>query len=155
MTITLETDTDRSYEHRVVERLRTTDTAPMYYVQLPPFSAVDYLRLDQNLRIVDFFEVKTRKESAEQIRTYGGLLLKQRKLEELQSISLMTRVPVRVMFAFNNAEGSILTADVSQIQFKEAIFTGRRDRGLATDEEPVVLLNWPDQDDADLQVVFA
>lgn len=155
MNITLETDLDRSYERRVVERLRSVDTTPLQYVSMPAYSAVDYLRVDENSRLVDFIEVKTRKESAEQVRTYGGLLLKQRKLEELQAIASMTRVPARVVFAFNNAEGAILAADVSHIQFKTPVLTGRRDRGLATDEEPVVLLNWPGQPDADLRVVIA
>lgn len=141
--VILETDSDRRLERRTIERILTICEDGSTAVQLPPLSAVDYMIVSKG-RITNAVEIKTRKESVEQIRAYGGLMLKHRKLLELQRITELMQVPVMVAFAFDNAEGQIHCAYPQLITDVEPQIPPRRRnyRGLACDEEPVVYLDW-------------
>jgi hypothetical protein len=84
------------------------------------------------------------------VRQYGGLLLKHRKIDEMRLLISTTRLPATVVFAFENGEGELYGCRIESLPNKPLQYTGRRDRNLATDEEPVALLNWPEQAQPDL-----
>ena len=141
--IILETDADRSLERRTIDRLMITMWYESRPVQMPPLSAIDYIiEVDGRARVG--IEIKTRKESVDQIRSYGGLMLKHRKLVELQTIGNLLQLPIECVFAFDNAEGQIHIAYPDQLTGLEPQAPPRRRnyRGLACDEEPVVYLDW-------------
>lgn len=116
------------------------DTTAM---KLPPLSPVDYL-LGRDSQITAGIEIKTRKETVEQVQSYGGLMLKHRKLVEMQTLASLLRTRCHVAFCFENAEGPILLADVDLItDLQPETPPDRRNyRGLSCDEEPVVYLDW-------------
>lgn len=141
--VILETDNDRSLERRTIERLMITMWYDSRPVQMPPLSAIDYIiEVDGRARLG--LEIKTRKESVDQIRSYGGLMLKHRKLVELQTIGNLLQLPINCVFAFDNAEGQIHIAYPDKLTGLEPQAPPRRRnyRGLACDEEPVVYLDW-------------
>lgn len=141
--VILETDADRSLERRTIERLMITMWYDSRPVQMPPLSAIDYIiEVDGRARLG--LEIKTRKESVDQIRSYGGLMLKHRKLVELQTIGNLLQLPINCVFAFDNAEGQIHIAYPDKLTGLEPQAPPRRRnyRGLACDEEPVVYLDW-------------
>jgi len=154
MNLVLETDNDRACERRVIDRLARRNTATTY-IQLPSFSACDYLAVSRFGYATGLIEVKTRKETPEQIRKFGGLILKQRKAQELASIGKLLNLPAYVMFGFEDGNGALMQCDIGLLSDKQPVLTGRRDRNLATDEEPVILLNWPDWESPDLMDVTA
>lgn len=139
--IILETDKDRVLEARAIERFcQITHTEPE---KLPPLSAMDYLIKDfGDIRFG--IEIKTRKETVEQVKKYGGLILKYRKYEELLHIGGLLNIPTYVLFAFENSEGDLLLLNVEDIQNPEPKDppVRRNFRGLATDEEPVLYVDW-------------
>jgi hypothetical protein len=141
--VILETDADRSLEKATIERILTIASEGTFAIQLPPLSAVDYL-LVKDHTATHALEIKTRKESAAQVRGYGGLMLKHRKVLELQQIKNLMQVFTIVVFAFENARGEIYICDVATITGLEPQAPPRRRnyRGLACDEEPVVFLEW-------------
>ena len=141
--VILETDTDRTLEQATIDRILSIATAGTTAVQLPPLSAVDYLLIKDGTATVGI-EIKTRKESVDQIRGYGGLMLKHRKVLELQQISTLLQIRVIVVFAFDNATGPILICEPATLTDLEPETPPRRRnyRGLPCDEEPVVYLDW-------------
>lgn len=141
--VILETDTDRGLERRTIERILSIAQPGTKALQMPALSAVDYLLLRDDTATMAL-EIKTRKESVEQIRSYGGLMLKHRKAVELQTIGTLTQLQVLCVFAFDNAEGPILICDPSTLTDLEPAPPPRRRnyRGLACDEELVLYLDW-------------
>ncbi len=123
--VILETDTDRGLERRTIERILSIAKPGTEALQMPALSAVDYLLLRDG-RATMALEIKTRKESMEQIRAYGGLMLKQRKAQELHTISSLTQLQVLCVFAFDNAEGQILICDPSTLTDLEPLPPPRR-----------------------------
>lgn len=139
--ITLETRSDKFKEELVVRRL-FNENPEVQWFSFPQFSAVDYIGI-RDRAVESVMEVKTRKESMQAVRQYpGGLLLKRRKFEEIAQLEALLNTPAYVVFGFSNGTGHVLAARPAQLKPREDVLTGRRARGLATDEEPVVLLDW-------------
>lgn len=142
MTPILETERDREIERRVIERILEgrDDLVPL---RLPQLAFCDFL-LAGDGQIAGAVEVKSRKETATQVRGYGGLMLKERKLVELREFTKTLHVPSVVAFAFSDGEGEIFFAEPSKIEDLEAVTppARRNYRWLACDTEPVVYLDW-------------
>jgi hypothetical protein len=137
----LQTELDALLELRAIERLaKAYDRTP---IKLPDLSAMDYLLADGD-KLVAGIEIKTRKESPEQIKQYGKLILKWRKYEELKLISELMKIPTFVLFAFDNAEGELALLNIAHLTnpVPETPPVRRNYRGLACDEEPVIYFDW-------------
>lgn len=143
MGVILETDNDRSLERVTINRILELSAYGTTAVQLPPLSAVDYF-LVKDGKVTHGIEIKTRKESVEQIRGYGGLMLKHRKVLELQQIKNLMQIYALCVFSFENAKGEIYYCDVTTISGLVPQTPPRRRnfRGLPCDDEPVVFLDW-------------
>ncbi len=143
MNIVLETERDRTVEEFVMDRMVRELTIEARPIRLPRMAACDFL-LDYGTEIRVGLEIKSRKEPMEKVRGYGGLMLKHRKLVELQDLSRMLAMSVAVVFAFENGRGPILIAYPFNITDVEPVTPPprRNYRGLACDEEPVVYLDW-------------
>lgn len=142
MSLTLETEADREREQLVIERI--TQTTPGVSAQrMPQFSVADYAMTCCG-KLSSFIELKIRKQTEQELRTYGGVIFKYSKLLKLQTLSTLTRAPVVILFAFENGRGPIYGCDVNRVHdyttHKPA--PRRNFRGLATDEEEVVYLDW-------------
>lgn len=148
--VILETDLDRSVERYVLKRLLTLHDDGVEYVKTPDMSACDYL-VKQRL-LVELVEIKTRKEPAYAVRKYGGLILKQRKAEEMATLGRLLNVPATVVFAFGNGHGSIYQIEAHRaLDLRAEEPPVRRNyRGLSCDEEPVYFLDW----DRDLELLL-
>lgn len=139
--ITLETRDDKFKEQFVIRRL-FNENPEVQWFPFPQFASVDYVGMRDG-QVESLVEVKTRKEPMHAVRQYpGGLLLKRRKFSEVATVEVLLNVPTYVVFAFSNGTGHVLAARPAELKPREDVLTGRRDRGLATDEEPVVLLDW-------------
>jgi hypothetical protein len=137
----LQTDLDAQLEKRAIDRLsRVYDRTP---IKLPDLSAMDYLLADGD-KLVAGIEIKTRKESPEQIKQYGNLILKWRKYEELKLISQILNIPTFVLFAFENAEGELALLNIANLidPIAQTPPVRRNYRGLACDEEAVIYFDW-------------
>lgn len=137
----LQTERDAQLELRAIERLcEAFDYCP---VKMPDLSAIDYF-IQFEGQLVAGIEIKTRKESPEQIKKYGKLILKWRKYQELKQISELTQLPTYVLFAFENAEGQLALLDIRHLENPkpETPPVRRNYRGLACDEEPVIYFDW-------------
>lgn len=137
----LQTERDAQLELRAIERLcEAFDYCP---VKMPDLSAIDYF-IQFEGQLVAGIEIKTRKESPEQIKQYGKLILKWRKYQELKQISELTQLPTYVLFAFENAEGQLALLDIRHLENPkpETPPVRRNFRGLACDEEPVIYYDW-------------
>ena len=135
MNVVLETDKDRDVEEFVMDRMIRDLDIHAKAIRLPRMSACDFF-LDYGNLIRVGLEIKTRKESMQTIQGYGGLMLKHRKLLEMQSLARMLAMDILIAFAFENGTGPILIADPVTPPAR------RNFRGLACDEEPVVYLDW-------------
>lgn len=137
----LQTDLDAQLELRAIQRL----TEQYHYtpIKLPEMSAMDYL-IAEDGKVVAGIEIKTRKESPEQIKQYGNIILKWRKYQELNTIANLMNIPTYVLFAFENSEGSLQMLKIANIIDPKPEDPPRRKnyRGLATDEEPVIYVDW-------------
>ena len=132
--VTLETLSDREVELRTMMRVR--DLCPdTTFTRFPDKSVVDFALIRG---------VKTRKEEANVVKGYGGLILKQKKREELHALSEAMNVPASVVFSFSNAEGEMWrTIPLVDIDAEPVAPPRRRnDRGLACDEDLVLFLDW-------------
>ena len=139
----LETELDQQLERRAMNRL--TRWYDYNAIKLPELSAMDYLIADgQN--IIAGIEIKTRKETPEQIREYGNLILKWRKYQELHAIGELMNIPTYVLFAFENSEGELAMLHIPTLALTNPIPEDppirRNFRGLACDEEPVIYFDW-------------
>lgn len=143
MSVILETASDKALETRAITRILETAEAGTEAIKMPALSAVDYL-LTRDLQITAAVEIKTRKESVDQVRSYGGLMLKHRKLVEIADLSEILRIRAFVAFCFDNASGPILLAEPSRLRTLDPVTPPprRNYRGLACDEESVVYLDW-------------
>jgi hypothetical protein len=139
----LETDRDRAAEGRVIARMVEALPFDAVALKAPRMSFLDYLiACDGEIRMA--VEVKTRKQAPDEIRRYGGLMLKERKLLELQQISSLMQVRTYIAFAFSDGEGEVMVAEPALITGLQAVPPPprRNYRGLACDEDPVVYLDW-------------
>lgn len=143
MSVRLETETDRALERKAIGRILSTSREAEYAIKMPDLSAIDYI-LGKDQQALAGIEIKTRKEADDQVKAYGGLMLKHRKLLELQQISEVLRLPCYVAFLFDNADGHIYLLDVSKITDPTPVTPPprRNFRDLACDEEPVIYLDW-------------
>lgn len=137
----LETPKDKSLERRAVGRF--TALTHTEAIELPALSAVDYFIMDFG-QLKAGLEIKTRKETPAQVRSYGGLILKHRKYQELKQIGEMLNISTYVLFAFGNAEAELCTVAIDEIRDPRPQEPPVRKnyRGLACDEEPVLFLDW-------------
>lgn len=137
----LETPKDKSLERRAVGRF--TEQTHTEAIELPPLSAVDYFIMDFG-QLKAGLEIKTRKETPQQVRSYGGLILKYRKYLELKQIGELLNISTYVLFAFENSEGDLCTVNIGDvIDPRPQTPPARKNyRGLACDEEPVLYLDW-------------
>lgn len=111
--------------------------------RMPQYSVVDYM-ITRGPHVKSFLELKIRKEPLEKVKSYGGLMLKHRKIVELAQLQDTSRAEVWVVFVFDNGIGEILAAKpVNLLDLPLEDPPRRRNyRGLATDEEPVCYLDW-------------
>lgn len=139
--IVLETKQDKNLERRAIGRF--TALTQTEAIELPQMSAMDYLIMSYG-ELVAGIEVKTRKETPEVVKGYGGIILKYRKYQELTQLAELLNLPVFVLFAFENSEGELLLLDLRKIENPEPKQPPVRKnyRGLATDEEPVLFIDW-------------
>lgn len=139
----LQTDLDAQLELRAITRLN--QWYDYTFIKLPEMSAMDYL-MASGSEMVAGIEIKTRKETPEQIKEYGKLILKWRKYEELLLISKLLNIQTYVLFAFENSEGGLSMLNIQTLQKTNphpAQPPIRKNyRGLATDEEPVIYFDW-------------
>ena len=140
---TLETETDKFREDGVIDRIVRFMGPPSQAHRLPQFSLADFIITNRGVAVA-LIELKIRKETVEQIKGYGGLMLKHRKVTDLNALAEMTKMHTFVMFAFENGTGPILVTQPHLIKDLPPEDPPRRRnyRGLATDEEPVVYLDW-------------
>lgn len=137
----LQTALDAELELRAIQRLSEVyDYCP---IKMPDLSAIDYFMADAD-KLVAGIEIKTRKESPEQIKQYGKLILKWRKYQELKQISELMQVPTFVLFAFENSEGELSLLDIRHLSDPQPAEppVRRNYRGLACDAEPVIYFDW-------------
>jgi len=139
----LETTLDRAAEVRSVLRLSALYSPDAVFNRMPDFCFCDYAVTDKG-RVVEFVEVKTRKEPHFVVMGYGGLMLKGRKVSEMTILSQSTGVPSSIVFAFHNGAGAYYRADPSSLTGKPGVVPPRRRnyRNLACDEEEVLMLDW-------------
>jgi len=139
----LETELDQKLERRAIERF--TRWYDYNAIKLPELSAMDYLIADGE-NIIAGIEIKTRKETPEQIKEYGKLILKWRKYQELDAIGELLNIPTYVLFAFENSEGELALLHIPTLALcnpkPEDPPVRRNFRGLACDEEPVIYFDW-------------
>lgn len=139
--IILETTKDSDLEQLAIERLAKAYN--LTTIKMPQFSAIDYITQG---RIVAGVEIKTRKETPQQIREYGKPILKWRKYEELLTLSELMKMNVYVLFAFENAQGEMFTLSIKELAKTNPLPKDppirRNYRGLACDEEPVIYFDW-------------
>jgi hypothetical protein len=141
----LETEKDRGIEYLIRARMEDGYTT---WHKFPSFSAVDYVVTcdcpTHRGDAIKFVEVKSRKDSMETLtsRHPDGILLKRRKYEDMLQIERTFTMSAEVLFAFESGRGSLASVRPPLISGVEDVYTGRRDRNLATDEEPVVLIPW-------------
>ena len=140
---TLETTSDKDIERYVIARMRQLNPE-LTFAEFPAYSEVDYVATDQAASVQGFYEIKSRKPSMNDLtqRHPEGVLLKRRKYEACSTLEAVFRVPAWIVFAFGNGRDTLAAARPHLLPTRPSILTGRRDRGLATDEEPVVLINW-------------
>jgi hypothetical protein len=141
---TLETTSDKDLEAIATERYVNCFSVPLQVVHTLAFSNVDKLAI-HNGHAVMAFEIKTRKQSAQQIRQYPeGLLIKARKVEEMQQIARLLNVTARIVFAFDNAHGEIWECQTEKLpELPQHTPKPRSNfRDLACDLDPVCYLQW-------------
>lgn len=143
MSVVLETALDRDVEQYTVQRLLQFYGPTAQFQRMPPMSFCDYV-VTEDGRVVEFVEIKTRKEPHWTVRSYGGLILKQRKAEEIRTLAEMSGVVTNVVFAFGNGRGAYFQINALDTAHLEPVTPPRRRnyRGLACDEEAVYLLDW-------------
>lgn len=66
----------------------------------PQFAVVDYIALRDN-KPVALIEIKSRKQTIEQINSMGGYLISQNKLESMRYLSDLLRLPATLVVRFD------------------------------------------------------
>ena len=143
MNVVLETEWDRHYEEAFMRRFMSAAPEGHGCYRMPKFSIVDYV-VTRGDSVRSMLELKIRKEPMEQVKGYGGLMLKHRKITELAALAESAKTDVWVVFAFDNGTGDVLAAKPQHLTDLPLEDPPRRRnyRGLATDEEPVCYLDW-------------
>lgn len=143
VSVVLETEVDRVREDYVINRFVGVLGNGTGAHRMPKFSAVDFV-LTRGGHAVAGVELKVRKETVEQVKNYGGLILKHRKMSDLLLFADITKMHTYVAFAFDNGLGPILITQPHLLTdlTPEAPPRRRNYRGLATDEELVLYLDW-------------
>lgn len=143
MNVILETEWDRHYEEAFMRRFMSAAPTDHRCYRMPKFSIVDYV-ITRGDSVRSMLELKIRKEPMEQVKGYGGLMLKHRKITELAALAESAKTEIWVVFAFNKGTGDVLAAKPHQLTDLPLEQPPRRRnyRGLATDEEPVCYLDW-------------
>ena len=141
MNITLETELDRQREQTVINRITQKEGVEAH--RMPQYSVADYI-ITSNGKLSSVIELKIRKQTEQEVRTYGGVMFKHTKLLKLQTLKTLINAPVVILFAFENGEGPIYGCDVTRIPDYPPQRPPRRRnyRGLPTDEEHVIYLDW-------------
>lgn len=141
MSVILETELDRARERRVMERV--AKYTGLSWSRFPAMSPIDF-QTSRNGTITAFVDVKVRKEPMEQVQQYGDLMLKHRKVLEYAAVTAHTGVPCLVLYAFGNGEKSIRVIDPTKVAHLTPVAPPQRRnfRGLACDEEPVLMCGW-------------
>ncbi len=141
--IILETEADRTAEKLTVTRFANLLPYPTVVHRLPDLSRVDYF-LSHQTEIKAAAEIKTRKQTRQQIQQYGGLMMKHRKIIELNQLADQLDLPVWLIIGFDNGRGEIHAAQPRLLTDLAPCTppTRRNYRGLACDDEPVVYLDW-------------
>jgi hypothetical protein len=136
----LETAFDKDIERHVIARLRQRDLSVTWH-EFPIYSEVDLIGI-QDDKARGFLEIKSRKPTMQQMieRFPDGVLLKRRKYEACSTLETTFNIPAWVLFAFGSGRDALAACRPHLLTTRPSILTGRRDRGLATDEEPVVLI---------------
>jgi hypothetical protein len=138
----LETPADRLLQYKTIYRLE--EIYPQFtFIEMPERALMDYLVVYE-CRATMFLEIKTRKESMAQIKNYGGLMLKQRKIAEALNLATALQVQSYFLWTFEDGDGTIVRANAKDLIKLEGHEPPRRRnyRGLACDSEPVVYLDW-------------
>lgn len=128
-----ETNDDRTRE--ALTLLRLADHAGLTVELMQELSPVD-AKLYRNGKVVAYAEVKTYKQTFEKAKTYIFVAVK--KLAKLQEVSVANRVPVYMVYRFNDCIGYYA---ISQIDGARCGWDGRNPReGSMYDKELVVYI---------------
>ena len=141
--VTLETEQDRIFEEKFMQRYMLNLPDDMEFYRMPQYSVVDYILTRADV-VRYMLELKIRKEPLAKVKSYGGLMLKHRKIVELNALQDAAKVEIWIVFAFDNGTGEVLAAQPHKLLDLPLEDPPRRRnyRGLATDEEPVCYLDW-------------
>lgn len=143
MAVILETSADRQAESFVANRLEAMWPYQIDLIQAPKMALLDYFVSKSN-EITGGLEIRTRKQTAKEIQGYGGLMLKLRKLKDLQHLSLVLNMPIHCIFAFEEGYGDIYSCKVDGVPDLPAQTPPRRRnfRNVQCDLDPVIFLDW-------------
>jgi len=130
-------------EDFVIDRFLASQPAGVQAHRMPNYSMVDFA-VTKDGRLWNFLELKIRKETVDKVKSYGGLMLKHRKITDLHNLSELTHADIWVVFAFENGHGDVLATRPHTIMNLPLEDPPRRRnyRGLPTDDEPVCYLDW-------------
>ena len=132
---TYERSEDRRNEQRVVDVIRRE--YGLESLQLPPFAAADILVLNEDRSLRYWCEIKTRRIA---FGTYRSLNISLDKVERLQRLEAMTKVPALIVA--NLTDGVFFHRCPIAGSFIETERGGRTDRGDAKDIETMACLSW-------------
>lgn len=139
--VTLETQTDRDGETYTMLRL----WEHYGYARLgrnAAFSECDYAVYDEYGEVVEYIEVKNRKEGHFASTFKDGVILKVAKVQDLCELSERTGKPVSVVFAFRSGQGAIFRVDPRGLGYLTPVAPPERRiyRGLECDDDPVYMV---------------
>lgn len=144
--ITLETAADREREKMVIERFIEKSERNLQVLGSTPRSSTDYY-LAENGVILYLVDVKTRKESAEDVMKYPkGLMCRERKLVEFRQLAELLNIRSFLVWAFDYGRGDMFIAEPTRIEDElvgETPPRRKQYRGEIFDDlENVVYLDW-------------
>lgn len=144
----MERAADRVVERRVMGRI--SGLLGGVVVECPQFAVCDYLVVADGVVSLGV-EVKGRRESEKQVRGYGDLILHHPKVVALLGLRELLRVPIRVMWGFEDGRGPVWSLDVQRLPEVMAARDDwgvtpppvkREQRAASSDREPVVMVPW-------------
>lgn len=138
----LETTLDRGLQYKTIKRLKAMRPEDDF-IEMPKLALMDYLVLRDGTPI-KWLEIKTRKESVDQIKRYGGLLLKHRKIAESIAMADAIKVEAFFLWTFDNGDGPMMVANPRKLLnlVPQPPRERKNARNLACDKEYVVYLDW-------------
>lgn len=110
----------------------------------PARSSADYY-LARNNEIRCVVDIKTRKQSVQQICNYGGLMCRERKIQEFKQLHHLLNIEAFLIWAFDDGNGPMFLAEPKNIHGLVGERPPRRHnyRGEIFDDiENVVYLDW-------------